>query len=1503
MKSRSTNSNVLALVLAIILPVIAFAQPANDDCAGAIELFPASGCAPTFGDVTNATQSIPAVSCTGINGTADDDVWYRFTATFASHRIEVQGSAGFNAVIELRSGPCNGATIRCTDLAPTGVAEWLTPTGLGVGTEYYIRVYTRDAVAPSTTTFTICVRDPVVPVNNDCAGAINLVPNPTCAPTMASVANATQSLPAIDCNGVGNANDDVWFSFTATETDHVIELTLPSGFFPVIDLRSGACNGTNIACNDDVTLAATGLTIGETYYFRVYHIFGGIPSNTSFTVCVIGAAPVVCDADAGTITADATPVCLVSGSATIGATLDGNAVVPTGFATLYLMAQGAGQLIVDTDASPSFIAAAADDYVIQTLIYDPNTFDPVTDIIIGSTTTADVNAALLQGGGTICGSLDVTGAAITVEICATCDADAGTITADATPVCLVAGSATISATPDGNAVVPIGYTTLYLLSQGAGQLIIATDAASSFTATAADTYAIHTLVYDPNTFDPGTAITTGSTTVPEVEAVLVQGGGLICASLDITGAGIVVDVCVICDADAGTITPDETPVCLVGGVATFTATPDANAVVPVGFQTTYLLVESVGSTIVAYDAAPGFTVNTAGTYTIHGFVYDPATFDPAIDITLSTTTTGDLNALLLQGGGTICGGLDLVGATLVVENCVVCDADAGTITADATPVCLVSGNADISATPDFNSIVPSGFFSAYVLTQGASFIIVNASATPNFTVNVADDYTIHTLVYDPNTFDLGSVVIGVTTAFDVDAMLIQGGGTICGSLDLTGAAITVEECVTCDAVAGTITADATPVCLVGGSANITATPDGNAVVPTGYETLFVLTEGAGLTIVATSNVPDFSVLTAGSYIVHTLVYDPATLDLSGVTDAFQVDALLIQGGGTICGSLDLVGAPITVQECITCDANAGALIADLTPVCLVGGSADLSATADGGAVVPAGYETVYVLSQGAGLVLIATAATPSFNVTATDSYTIHTLVYDPNTLDLGSIVLGTTTGFDVNALLIQGGGSICGSLDVTGALFEVIDCVVCDADAGTLTADATPVCLLSGAAQIGATPNGDAVEPDGYLTAYVLTQGPTLVIIELGGGPVFNVNAPGAYTIHTIIYDPLTVDPGLIELGVTTGFDIDALLIQGGGSICGSLDMAGAPIIVNDCAPGNNDCVNAFPLAVNVVNNCPDQATAGDNTYATMDGGDAGCDDPGADLLDVWYTFNSGANTTVTINFNSGSMEDWALSIATGCAGSELLCLTQPVDPIVFATDPDTDYIVRIHSNLANGNGGQFTLCITGDVPTVICDGGSVQTVDGFFNVDVCQDAVPDVIDFATTSTAAENYTFLLTDDNNIIVAQLMGGSLDFNSAALGIYHVWGLSYNGDLVGADPGLLATEIATTGSCLDFSDNFVQVNVEICDGLVDGSTAAWNLFPNPNTGDFTLTYVGPDAVTTLEVLDMEGRTVHQQRSNMTKGQAVGVELKGQLAMGVYTVRLSNAAGNTNMRMVVR
>ena len=681
-----------------------------------------------------------------------------------------------------------------------------------------------------------------------------------------------------------------------------------------------------------------------------------------------------------------------------------------------------------------------------------------------------------------------------------------------------------------------------------------------------------------------------------------------------------------CLADAGTLTGGGT-LCLTNGFANLTATADGNSNVPPGYSTLYLLTQGAELLIISANGTPDFVVNAADLYTIHYMVYDQ-TLDLS-NTEFGVTLAGEVVAQMIQGGGTVCASLDVVGAAFNVVDCtepcpdgfvrdcggncspsaligdgncdaqfncatfgfdggdciVVCEANAGTLTADASPVCLLNAEATLSATADGNAVVPVDYQTAYVLTQGPELLIIAAGGTPEFTVTAAGDYTIHTLVYDPLTLDLGIVEFGVTTGFDVNGLLIQGGGTICASLDVAGAPIVVEDCTEpCTANAGTLTADASPVCLLNAEATLSATADGNAVVPVDYQTAYVLTQGPELLIIAAGGTPEFTVTAAGDYTIHTLVYDPLTLDLGivefGVTTGFDVNGLLIQGGGTICASLDVAGAPIVVEDCTEpCEANAGTLTPDASPVCLVAGSAIISATADGSAVVPDGYTTIYVLTQGPGLVIVGVNLSTDFGVTAAGDYTIHTLVYDPLTLDLSIVEPGVTTGFDVNALLIQGGGGICASLDVTGAPVTVELCDECLADAGTLTTDEAEVCLQSGV--LVAIPDGNSEVPQGFQTIYVLTQGPGLVILAVDATPTFTVTEEGTYTIHTLVYDPLTLDLGIVEPGVTTGFDVNALLIQGGGEICASLDVAGAAFTVSICSALSELAANSFAVFPN----------------------------------------------------------------------------------------------------------------------------------------------------------------------------------------------------------------------------------------------------------------------------------------------------------------------------------
>lgn len=245
--------------------------------------------------------------------------------------------------------------------------------------------------------------------------------------------------------------------------------------------------------------------------------------------------------------------------------------------------------------------------------------------------------------------------------------------------------------------------------------------------------------------------------------------------------------------------------------------------------------------------------------------------------------------------------------------------------------------------------------------------------------------------------------------------------------------------------------------------------------------------------------------------------------------------------------------------------HAGTMTASSPVVCLTNDQASISGTPGGDAVVPDGYQTLFILAQGEGAVIMQGALTPAFNVAIADTYTIHTLVYNDATLDLNSLVFGVTTVASINALLVQGGGDICAGLDLSGAAIVVQECLPCGADAGTLQANASTVCLNNGSATIDATPDGDLVVPDGFEVLYLLTSGQDMIIRQGAYTPAFVVGAADLYTIHTLVYDSATLDLNEIVLGVTSALDVYARSMQGGGSICAALDVVGAPVNVEIC--------------------------------------------------------------------------------------------------------------------------------------------------------------------------------------------------------------------------------------------------------------------------------------------------------------------------------------------------
>jgi hypothetical protein len=284
--------------------------PANDECAGAITLTVNSACVATDGTLAGATESQAPSTCSGFTASAANDVWFTFTATATSTFISVTGASttadpdtlGIDPVLELFTGTCGSLTaVGCVDANfPAGTTETAQATTV-IGTTYYYRIYYWPYGGPPTDfTFTTCVYSPAAPANDNCDGAIALTPGAFCGPLNFSGDGATESLPGAVCTGfTGAANDDIWFSFTATQTTMTIGATGAPGagaastvYDPVVEAFDG-CGGTSLGCIDATlsaeteTLELTGLTVGTTYYFRVYHFFTAAANPYVVAVCVV----------------------------------------------------------------------------------------------------------------------------------------------------------------------------------------------------------------------------------------------------------------------------------------------------------------------------------------------------------------------------------------------------------------------------------------------------------------------------------------------------------------------------------------------------------------------------------------------------------------------------------------------------------------------------------------------------------------------------------------------------------------------------------------------------------------------------------------------------------------------------------------------------------------------------------------------------------------------------------------------------------------------------------------------------------------------------------------------------------------------------------------------------------------------------------------------------------------------------------------------------------------
>jgi hypothetical protein len=286
----------------------AISIPSNDEVAGAITIpvltTTTGGLCGTYYSSLGATDSGAGQACATTNGFQDDDVWFKFVTTAASsYAIRLRSASGYTGVLQLFDSSMTA--VSCVNATSTGSTEVINATGLtSGGSTYYLRAFHDGSGASASGEFSITVNEVILPpTNDDITGATSLTVNPTCSTTNSQLPNTTSATASSTTPAatLGNADDDVWYSFVASSAIQTITVQSGSGYnavFQVLSSSNNLASGTltslttvnNTSTAGSETFTATTLTAGNTYFVRVFNFAIGAGTG-NFTICITAPAP------------------------------------------------------------------------------------------------------------------------------------------------------------------------------------------------------------------------------------------------------------------------------------------------------------------------------------------------------------------------------------------------------------------------------------------------------------------------------------------------------------------------------------------------------------------------------------------------------------------------------------------------------------------------------------------------------------------------------------------------------------------------------------------------------------------------------------------------------------------------------------------------------------------------------------------------------------------------------------------------------------------------------------------------------------------------------------------------------------------------------------------------------------------------------------------------------------------------------------------------------------
>ncbi|MEO0876199.1 MAG: T9SS type A sorting domain-containing protein, partial [Bacteroidota bacterium] len=230
----------------------------------------------------------------------------------------------------------------------------------------------------------------------------------------------------------------------------------------------------------------------------------------------------------------------------------------------------------------------------------------------------------------------------------------------------------------------------------------------------------------------------------------------------------------------------------------------------------------------------------------------------------------------------------------------------------------------------------------------------------------------------------------------------------------------------------------------------------------------------------------------------------------------------------------------------------------------------------------------------------------------------------------------------------------------------------------------------------------------------------------------------------------------------------------------------------------------------------------------------------------------------------------------------------------------------------ANDLQGCFSLSNPIAVERIEVNGGAVTTAAGESEITITAgDGIDDIVEFATAGAVGANFTYVITDADNNILAVPEGNTANFEGAGPGVCRVWGLSYSGTLT-ADVGQNAGDVELSDGCFNLSDIFLTVNrVEGFQPNVPGSNAAADapaafnvqLYPNPSVDQLQVE-IGTTNRTDIRdvevlILQLDGKLRYR---NIISSEQVRTTLDvSDLPAGSYLLRVNDGEQIVTKRFV--